>query len=409
MTEAAANAGIPSKEDPETLVLRGRPRPAVRFRRGVIIGISAAFLVALIGLAWLALQPMSFRKAALVSETEEQPGNGASEALANAPKTYGDVPRLGPPLPGDLGRPILEHERSLGEDRVPGLPLGKEEGIRNSASARLTEAQHIEADRQAARSSALLVQLGSSGSERTSLDVQKAAPQLEASPEAVPATSVPSSGQHKLDFVRSSEGDTNTHGLIEPVSPWTLSAGTIIPASLITGLDSDLPGTIIAQVSENVRDSATGNTVLIPQGARLIGAYDSVVAYGQRRALLVWKRIVLPDGSSIGLDNMPATDAAGYAGLEADVDFHTWRLLKGIGLSTLLGVGTQLSIGASESDLVRALRETVQQNAAHAGDQITARNLEVQPTIKVKPGWPVRAVVNKDLILEPWKGLASLN
>lgn len=409
MTEAAANAGPPSKEDPETLVLRGRPRPAVRFRRGVIIGISAAFLVALIGLAWLALQPMSFRKAALVSETEEQPSNGASEALANAPKTYGDVPRLGPPLPGDLGRPILEHERSLGEDRVPGPPFGKEEGIGNSASARLTEAQHIEADRQAARSSALLVQLGSAGSERTSLDVQKAAPQLEASPEAVPATSVPSSGQHKLDFVRSSEGDTNTHGLIEPASPWTLSAGTIIPASLITGLNSDLPGTIIAQVTENVRDSATGNAVLIPQGARLIGTYDSVVAYGQRRALLVWKRIVLPDGSSIGLDNMPATDAAGYAGLEANVDFHTWRLLKGIGLSTLLGVGTQLSIGASESDLIRALRETVQQNAAHAGDQITARNLEVQPTIKVKPGWPVRAVVNKDLILEPWKGLASLN
>ena len=192
--------------------------------------------------------------------------------------------------------------------------------------------------------------------------------------------------------------------MLGPQSPWLLSAGTIIPASLITGLNSDLPGTIIAQVTENVRDSATGRTTLIPQGARLIGSYDSVVVYGQRRALLVWKRIAFPDGSSIGLDDMPATDAAGYAGLEGSVDFHTWRLLKGIGLSTLLGVGTELSIGGSQSDLVRALRESAQQNAAHAGDQITARNLDVQPTIKVRPGWPVRAIVNKDLVLKPWLG-----
>lgn len=409
MTEVAANAAPPPKEDPETLVLRGRPRPAVRFRRAVIIGISATFLIALIGLAWLALQPMSFRKAAVASETEEQPSNGANEALADAPKNYGDVPRLGPPLPGDLGRPILEHERSLGENPALGLTRGKEEEIGTAANARLAEAQHFETDRRAARSSGLLVQLGSSGSERTAADSEKAAPQIDVSPETAPVPPAASGGQRKIDFARSPEGDANTHGLVEPVSPWTLSAGTIIPASLITGLNSDLPGTVIAQVTENVRDSATGSTVLIPQGARLIGAYDNLVAYGQRRALLVWKRIVLPDGSSIGLDNMPATDAAGYAGLEADVDFHTWRLLKGIGLSTLLGVGTQLSIGASESDLVRALRETVQQNAAHAGDQITARNLEVQPTIKVKPGWPVRAVVNRDLVLRAWKGVASLN
>jgi type IV secretion system protein VirB10 len=180
-----------------------------------------------------------------------------------------------------------------------------------------------------------------------------------------------------------------------------LSAGTIIPASLITGLNSDLPGTVIAQVTENVRDSATGRTVLIPQGARLIGGYDSVIAYGQRRALLVWHRIVLPDGSSLSLDNMPATDLSGFAGVEDRVDFQTWRLLKGIALSTLLGVGTELT-GSGESDLVRALRESTQQNAARAGDQITQRNLDVQPTIRVRPGWPLRAIIHKDLVLRPW-------
>jgi type IV secretion system protein TrbI len=148
-------------------------------------------------------------------------------------------------------------------------------------------------------------------------------------------------------------------------------------------------------VTEPVRDSATGQAILIPQGARLIGSYDSLVAFGQRRALLIWQRIVFPDGSSVRLDNMPATDAAGYAGLEDKVDFHTWGMLKGIVLSSLLGVGSQLSFGGSESDLVRAIRESAQQNGARAG---------VQPTIRVRPGWPVRAVIHKDLVLKPWRG-----
>jgi type IV secretion system protein VirB10 len=182
-----------------------------------------------------------------------------------------------------------------------------------------------------------------------------------------------------------------------------LAAGTIIPASLITGLNSDLPGMVVAQVTENVRDSATGSEILVPQGARLLGRYDSVIAYGQERALVVWNRILFPDGSSIELDNTPATDVSGYSGVSDRVDAHTWRLIKGVVLSTLLGVGTQLSLGNSEGDLLRAIRESAQQNAAHAGDQITSRNLEVQPTITVRPGWPVRAVLSKDLILAPWR------
>src|SRR3546814_8237383 len=115
---------------------------------------------------------------------------------------------------------------------------------------------------------------------------------------------------------------------------------------------------VIAQVTENVFDTVTGRTLLIPQGARLIGSYDSVVAFGQRRALLVWQRIILPNGPSIRIDNLPATAAAGYAGLEDEVDFHSWQMLEGVGRSTLLGAGTELSIGADESDRVRAIRQT---------------------------------------------------
>ena len=189
-----------------------------------------------------------------------------------------------------------------------------------------------------------------------------------------------------------------------PVSPYQVMAGNVIAASLITGIDSDLPGLAVAQVTENVHDTVTGRTLLIPQGARLIGTYDSVIAFGQSRALLVWRRIVLPDGSSIEIDNLPATDTAGYAGLEDEVDHHTWRLIKGIALATLLGVGTELSLGSDESDLVRAIRESTQRNVSRTGQRITEKNLNIQPTITVRPGWPLRVIVHRDLLLRPYPG-----
>jgi type IV secretion system protein VirB10 len=391
----------PPKEDPEALVLRGRPRPAVRFRRGLIVGTTGAVAAGLVTLSWLALEPPSFRKAATAVESDEPASKSGADALANVPSNYGDVPRLGPPLPGDLGRPILEHQRSLAE-AAKDDPLAAE--AEQARAAEEAERQRLAAARQAARSSPVIVQLAGGPAAAPAALSEPAQAEVPGE-QGTPASDAPAVQQHKIEFARAgSEGDINPHQMGAPPSPWTLSAGTVVPASLITGLNSDLPGTVLAQVTENVRDSATGRTVLIPQGARLIGTYDSVVAYGQRRALVVWTRIVLPDGSSVRLDNLPATDTSGFAGLADKVDSHTWALLKGIALSTLLGVGTQLSLGGSESDLVRAIRESTQQNAAHAGGQITSRNLDVQPTIKVRPGWPVRVLVNKDLMLQPWRG-----
>jgi len=161
---------------------------------------------------------------------------------------------------------------------------------------------------------------------------------------------------------------------------------------------------VTAQVTENVYDTVTGRTLLIPQGARLVGTYDSVVAFAQSRALLVWKRIIMPDGSSIVIDNLPATDAAGYAGLEDQVDYHTWRLLTGVALSTLLGVGSQLTFGDQQSNLVQAIRESSQESINRAGQRITEKNLNIQPTITIRPGWPLRVVVHKDLVLRPYHG-----
>jgi type IV secretory pathway VirB10-like protein len=155
-------------------------------------------------------------------------------------------------------------------------------------------------------------------------------------------------------------------------------AGSVIAASLLTGLNSDLPGMVTAQVTENVYDTVTGKILLIPQGSRLLGTYDSVVAFGQSRALLVWQRIILPDGSSIQIDNLPATDAGGYAGLKDQVDYHTWTLLKGIATSTLIGVGGQVAFGTSSSNLVEAIRESTQESTNQAGQKIVEKDLNIQ-------------------------------
>jgi N-acyl-L-homoserine lactone synthetase len=170
-----------------------------------------------------------------------------------------------------------------------------------------------------------------------------------------------------------------------------------ISASLITGLNSDLPSEVTAQVTENVYDTVTGQILLIPQGAKLIGSYDSVVAFGQSRALLVWQRIIMPDGSSIQIDNLPATDAAGYAGLSDKVDYHTWTLLKGIRPSTLLGVGTETTFGSSQSNLVQAIEQSTEESTNQAGQRIVEKDLNIQPTITVRLGWPLRVIVSKDL------------
>lgn len=391
----------PPKLDPETLVLRGNPRRVVRFRRGAIIAIAAMCSTAIVGVTWMALKPSAFR---IVAGGDDQmsPAKVPPDALANAPKNYGDVPKLGPPLPGDLGRPILAHSHAAGAMAPqPG-------GIDPAAQAAEAERQRLEAERKAARESGVMmpvvgarrqgdvaVAAGPSGTTQTDASSTRV---------AIDPERDPSGQQRKADFLaaKDEKGDINPHALNAPVSPYTLTAGTVIAAGLITGLNSDLPGLVTAQVTENAYDTVTGRTLLIPQGSRLIGSYDSVVAFGQKRALLVWQRIILPDGFSIRIDNVPAADSAGYAGLADKVDFHTWQLLKGVALSTLLGVGTQLSFGDNESDLLRAIRESTQQSGSRAGDQIVSRSLNIQPSITVRPGWPLRVVVHKDIVLRPW-------
>ncbi|MCX8478035.1 MAG: TrbI/VirB10 family protein [Sphingomonas sp.] len=401
-TSAPSGAATSPKADPETLVLRAAPGRVARFRRGAIIAIAASGSTAIAGIAWLALKPPSL---SLVAPGDDKPvaAKAPPDALAGAPATYGAVPQLGPPLPGDLGRPILNHQREIGAP-MPTDPAA--DAAARAAQQAEAERQRIAAERKAARESGVMLQLAGTRTEAAPAGPPAGAsegPAARATQTTPDPERDPNGQQHKNALVgrANNEDDINPHRLAAPVSPWTLHAGSIIAASLITGLNSDLPGLVTAQVTENVHDSVTGRTVLIPQGSRLIGRYDSMVAFGQSRALVVWQRIILPDGASIQIDNVPATDTAGYAGLGDRVDRHTWQLLKGVALSTLLGVGTELSF-TGESDLVEAIRESAQRSGARAGDQLVGRSLDIQPTLKVRPGWPLRVVVHKDIVLRPW-------
>lgn len=394
------------KVDPETLVIRASPLRAIRFKRKVIVGITTLGVVALVGVTGIALKPSVFRIIANGDDKSDLGAKAPADALSALPKTYGDVPQLGPPLPGDLGKPILERQQQLlanGSLAQPPLSDGKAQ----AEQAAQAERERQLAEVRAARQSPMLVQSGG----RTEASPQQTIARNE-DPVAVDPGKValdaerdPNGQQRKSDFVARSteEHSIDPHVLARPVSPYTLTAGTVIAGSLITGIRSDLPGLVTAQVTEKVFDSATGLILLVPQGARLIGKYDSVVAYGQKRALVVWQRIVLPDGSSLGLNNVPASDAAGYSGLADKVDGHSWALLKGVVISTLLGVGSELQF-SGQGGLVQAIRQSGQQNVAHAGDQLTSKTLNVQPTITIRPGIPVRLVVQKDLILAPWRG-----
>ncbi|MFC0685843.1 TrbI/VirB10 family protein [Novosphingobium clariflavum] len=393
---AEAPARPVEKVDPETLAIRARPPRATRFRKEVIIGGTATATFALLGIAWFALSPRLTGHTVRPSDLSQPGKQAANDALNALPKGYGDVPKLGPPLPGDLGRPILRaQERDLGAN------LAVESQHRAAIDQ---ERQKRADDLKNARQSALLAQGVRPGSATSAMsDVSQTA--LGATGSGSTPAPDPSATDRKVQFAEKfdGKGDINPHSVSRSSSPNVLMAGSVIAASLITGLNSDVPGMVVAQVTQSVFDSATGQVLLIPQGARLIGNYDSVVAYGQSRALVVWQRLVMPDGSSLRLDNMPATDSSGYAGLVDKVDYHTGRLLKGVAIATLLGVGTELSING-ESDLVQAIRESAQTSASRAGDQITQRNLDIQPTITVRPGAPVRLVVRQDLVLEPWKG-----
>jgi type IV secretion system protein VirB10 len=344
-----------------------------------------------------ALQPIAPKAPNELYETDNR---AASDPLAGAPKDYSQVPRLGPPLPGDLGKPILSAQRR-GVD-VPPQPAG---GAPDPAEA---ARQRLRQERDAARTSTMFI--GNEGASPQS-PAGSIAPLPAKGLASVAAPAQPAARPEATDgpvakrnFLTASEAPTQSnHRLVPASSPYVVQAGSVIPVALITGIRSDLPGMITAQVTQNVYDSVTGQHLLVPQGSRLIGEYDSQVSFGQNRVLLAWDRLILPDGRSIQLDRLPGADASGYSGLQDRVDQHWGDLLRAALISTLLGVGTELGNGDDDA-VVRALRQGTSDSIGRTGQDLVRRQMNVQPTLTVRPGFPLRVIVTRDLVLAPAEG-----
>ncbi|WP_419906504.1 TrbI/VirB10 family protein [Hoeflea sp.] len=399
------------KEPPENFELRARPRPVTRINRNVLFG-GAAVTLALIGGAFLiALDPPNWRTDKSRKELYQTRHKAPPDGLEKLPETYDRIPKLGPPNAGDIGKTITRVERDLG---IKPLPRRQIRSYRPDPEEEFRRAERIRMARLAAQSAESDLFFSQKKQNTGRGNNRKAEPASTATQSANPLTALSTlpQGNRPADqnqqkaknaFLEDvpDEDIYNAHALQHPASPYQLMAGTIIAASLVTGLNSDLPGTVIAQVTEHVYDTVSGRHLLIPQGSRLVGKYDSQVSIGQNRALVVWQRIIRSDGSSIVVDNLPGTDESGYAGLTDRVNHHTGALLKGIALSSVLGVGTELTFGDNETDLVEAIRETTQQSANRAGQSLVQRSLDIQPTITVRPGWPLRIIVHKDIVLPP--------
>jgi type IV secretion system protein VirB10 len=370
--------------------LRSEGPRVTRLSRNVLIGGSALALILICGAVLWALQGDRLRGLSPQElYTTDRPR--MADGLAALPRDYAGVPRdvppLGPPLPGDLGRPIVAAQGRSG----PSAPDAEQQ-----RRAQETEAARVSRLFAPGNRQQQTVGAASSVSQgATSGNVQ-----------STDEASIQNAQDRKLAFMNApvDRRTTSPDRLARPASPYVLQAGTVIPAALITGLQSDLPGQIAAQVTENVYDTPTGGSLLIPQGARLIGIYDSQISFGQSRLLLVWTRLILPNGSSIVLERQPGADATGQAGLEDGVDHHWGALFKAALLSTILAVGTELGSDQNDSDIVRALRRGTGDTLNQAGQQVVRRNLNVQPTLTIRPGYPVRVIVTRDLVLQPYRG-----
>jgi type IV secretion system protein TrbI len=401
--EIPAAEAAAGKVAPESLALRARPQPVTRINRRVLIGVAAVILFFLSGLVLVALQPPSLRlgERPELFNVEHKP---ITDALAKLPVSYDGV-RSGTanedaPLPA--GVPNLAPAPADAGDVAEKARLARLLGQVREAPVFFRLPSKAGAGAVSPARAEALPRLPAGGSQ-TAGTAPVAAGAAAAADGDVGAREG-SEPVRKLAFLKAEpEKDIySPHALETPASPYQLMAGTVIAASLISGLNSDLPGFVIAQVTEPVYDSVSGRHLLIPQGSRLLGRYDNTIAFAQERALVVWQRLILPDGSSVLLDNLPATDSSGYAGLADQIDLHTWKLLQGVALATVLGVGSQLATGASDNDLVKALQQATQATTNRAGQRLVERNLAVQPTLSIRPGWPLRVIVHKDIVLRPY-------
>jgi len=406
---AAPQAG---KVAPEAMALRAQPRPVTRLNRRTLAVLVGSLSVAVLGATIWSLQPHR-RGAGEQTELYNVDRVSKSEGLDGLPSDYSKlpkVPELGPPLPGDLGPAIVASQQPMAPTYAP-PGHDPEDALRKEAEAAAASAVFFRSSQQG-KGAATVAQAtpavpGAAGA-LAGFDPLAAGPASTAAQPADP-TATQNRQDQKEAFLKGGSMETRNSGNLQmPASPYQVMAGTVIAGALVTGIKSDLPGDVIGTVTEPVYDSATGKFLLIPQGSRILGKYNSQVSYGQSRMQVVWNRVILPDTSSLKLDNLAGADPAGYAGLEDGVDWHWDRVFAGAALTTLLGVGAELAAPQNRQDgnrVIIAGQGSLQDSVNQVGQEMTRRNMNIQPTLTERPGLPVRIIVNRDLVLRPYQPL----
>lgn len=333
-------------------------------------------------------------------ETSSQPGDGnqrpatTSEAMQRRLKQIQQaedkrLAKWDEALNGDISVQAFKTKGGGGQTGEPQQTAQKGDG-RLSADEMMN--RYLAANRQGSPAAGMDSMGGTSGTGGSSMAAENQQDRKQAFLAGTPEADVYLARQRKAAIAPAQE----------------IKAGWVIPGVMISGINSDLPGQIIGQVREAVYDSATSTQCLIPPGARLVGTYDSAVTLGQERALVVWRRIIYPDGSSLSIDNMPGADTAGYAGFSDQVNNHYARIFGSGLLLSVFSAGLQLSQPqASNGQNVNSsqvIAGSVGQQMGQIGMQIAQRNLNIQPTLEIRPGYKFNVMVTKDIILPTWEG-----
>ena len=408
---AAPQAG---KVAPEAMTLRAQPRPVTRLNRRTLAVLVGGLSVAVLGALMWSLQPHR-RITSEPAELYNVDRVSRSEGLDRLPTDYSklpqQVPELGPPLPGDLGPAIVKSQQPVVPTYTPPSQdpgAAGRDAQRKEAEAAAGSSVFFRSGGQRATASPTQLATASPVSGVSGFDPMAAGPASTAAQPADP-TAVQNRQDQKEAFLKAGSTETRNSGSLRmPTSPYQVIAGTVIAGALVTGIKSDLPGDVIATVTEPVYDTAIGKFVLIPQGSRILGRYNSQVSYGQSRVQVVWNRVILPDTSSLTLDNLAGADPAGNSGPEDGVDWHWDRIFAGAALTTLLGVGAELAAPENRQNgdrVINAGRNSLQDSVNQVGQEMTRRNLNIQPTLTERPGLPVRIIVNRDLVLRPYQPL----
>jgi type IV secretion system protein VirB10 len=411
-------------EDEQLLQEPQRPRPT-RLNRRVVLA-AGAVLISVVGTAFaLGFQAPSPLVKEELEDDGEKPNLLRSEVMQGAPRVdYSTLtkpaekpepvviempPEIEAPeklqpaaLPGPALRPVLQHQQQVTVATSP--TEDPDAAARRKQLAQEREAalkSSLFANRQTAASSSATTE--GQGSLFDGAAVEGASPAAVADQRALtPVDQNLQGDKRRFAETQASDGVYVQKPYLRPLSPFEVKAGTIIPGALVTGLNSDLPGEIIGRITENVYDTVSGRHVLIPQGTTVVGRYNSFVAYGQDRAQIVWDRLIMPNGRSIELEGMRGADKAGASGLEDEVDHHWGRVIGAVILSTGISVVSNIATDdSSEGSLSDELGSAVAQESAQVGSDFVRRNSNIQPTIKVRPGWPFTIIVHKDLVLDP--------